>query len=110
MGVDALKRLGFRAHTAHRLAERWRRHEQRELDELEKLWGQGESVYFAAARRMREEAERLLVVDGERLQRATDAGWDNESLRADVQSRAGVAAAQSELERIDEQRSSPTAS
>jgi glutathione-regulated potassium-efflux system ancillary protein KefC len=110
MGVDALRRLGFRAHTAHRLAERWRRHEQRELDELEKLWGQGESVYFAAARRMREEAERLLVVDGERLQHATDAGWDNESLRADVQSRTGVAAAQSELERSEEQRSSPTAS
>jgi monovalent cation:proton antiporter-2 (CPA2) family protein len=106
MGVDALKRLGFRAHTAHRLAERWRRHEQRELDELEKLWGQGETVYFAAARRMREEAERLLVVDGERLQHATDAGWDNESLRGDVQ----VAAAQNELERLEEQRSSPTAS
>ena len=54
----------------------------------------------------REEAERLLVVDGERLQHATDAGWDNESLRADVQ----VTAAQNELERLDEQRSSPTAS
>ena len=80
-----MRQLGFRGHTAFRLAARWRRREQAELDELEKVWGEGENAYFAAARRMREEAERLTRLDGERRQQAVDAGWDNETLRADVQ-------------------------
>lgn len=84
-GIEALRQLGFRGHTAFRLAARWRRREQAELDELEKVWGEGENAYFAAARRMREEAERLTRLDGERRQQAVDAGWDNETLRADVQ-------------------------
>ena len=46
-GIAALRALGWRAHTAHRVAERWRKHEDRELAELQKLWGQGDDVYFA---------------------------------------------------------------
>jgi monovalent cation:proton antiporter-2 (CPA2) family protein len=84
LGVAALQQLGIRSHTAHRLARRWRNHEERELEELSRLWGKGEELYQARARLSLEEAERLMREErnaGPYTDR--DAGWDNESLRAD---------------------------
>jgi monovalent cation:proton antiporter-2 (CPA2) family protein len=85
MGVDALHELGFRAHTAHRLARRWRAHEEREVEELLALWGQ-EDTYFARARRGVEEAERLMRDEDPIVYDDRDAAWDNEVLRVDRRS------------------------
>jgi hypothetical protein len=80
-GIAALRALGYRAHTAHRLARRWRDHEERELDELMRLWGQGEDVIFARSRFAMEEAERLMREEDPTVYEQRDAAWDNESLR-----------------------------
>ena len=41
IGIEALSQLGYRAHTAHRLARKWRDHEEKVLEELGELWGEG---------------------------------------------------------------------
>ncbi|HET6583681.1 MAG TPA: NAD-binding protein, partial [Nannocystaceae bacterium] len=82
-GVGALRALGYRAHTAHRLAQRWREHEERELQQLIQLWGQGDDVVFARARLAMEEAERLLRVEQATAHEDLDAAWNNESLRSE---------------------------
>jgi len=86
MGIDALRAVGFRAHTAHRLARKWRDHDAKSIEELGAIYAEHgtEEAYWTAARRILNEAERLLQEDaaGPRIDR--DRGWDNESLRADV--------------------------
>jgi glutathione-regulated potassium-efflux system ancillary protein KefC len=76
-GISALRELGFRAFTAHRLAARWRQHEEQMLEELGKLWGTDNE----AERLMKQENPAILAEDG----------WDNESLRADRQVDAAAA-------------------
>ena len=39
----ALQEIGYRAYTAHRLARRWRDHEERMLEELGELWGKDDN-------------------------------------------------------------------
>jgi glutathione-regulated potassium-efflux system ancillary protein KefC len=80
-GITALRALGFRAYTAHRLAHRWRDHEERELGELVAIWGQGEDVVFARTRLAMQEAERLMREEDPTVFEERDAAWDNESLR-----------------------------
>jgi len=85
-GIAALQALGYRAHTAHRLAERWRRHEERVIEELGEVWGSGDKdAYFSRARGALEEAERLMRDEDPAVFTERDAAWDNESLRADRQ-------------------------
>jgi glutathione-regulated potassium-efflux system ancillary protein KefC len=82
-GIAALRALGYRAHTAHRLARRWRDHEERELDELIELWGKDQEFYFARARLAMQEAERLMREEDPTVHEVRDAAWNNESLRGD---------------------------
>jgi monovalent cation:proton antiporter-2 (CPA2) family protein len=83
-GIEALKHLGYRAHTAHRLARRWRDHEEHELDELGELWGGGDrDAYFKRARGAMDEAERLMRDEDPTVYVESNGGWNNESLRAD---------------------------
>jgi monovalent cation:proton antiporter-2 (CPA2) family protein len=84
-GIEALRALGMRANTAHRIARRWRDHEERSLQDLMTLWGGDRDVYFARARRAMEEAERLMRQPGPGVGIEHDAAWNNESLRADPQ-------------------------
>jgi voltage-gated potassium channel Kch len=88
MGVRSLMKLGYRAHTAHRLAKVWRQQEERALENLGKLWGGDEKVYFDAAKKALDEAERLMRKEDPAVYRELDAAWDNESLREEVRSRA----------------------
>jgi monovalent cation:proton antiporter-2 (CPA2) family protein len=83
-GVEALKLLGYRANTAVRLARRWRRHEESELDELGELFRADRATYFARARAAMAEAERLMRDEDPTVFVENDAGWNNESLRADT--------------------------
>jgi hypothetical protein len=85
-GVEALKQLGYRANTAHRLARRWRDHEERILEDLGQHWGtQG---YFGRVKQSMDEAERLMRDEDPTVYEERDAAWDNEALRA---GRAGPA-------------------
>jgi len=90
-GIAALQALGYRAHTAHRLARRWRDHEEKVLEELGKLWGAGDrDRYFLRVRGSLEEAERLMRDEDPAVFEERDAAWDNESLRADRQADAAA--------------------
>jgi voltage-gated potassium channel Kch len=85
MGIEALRALGYRGHTAHRLARRWRAHEERELDEIAGMWARNEerSNIFARVKVAFQEAERLMRDEDPQVFTERDAAWDNEMLRAD---------------------------
>jgi glutathione-regulated potassium-efflux system ancillary protein KefC len=84
-GIEALQHLGYRAHTAHRLARRWRRHEESVLEELGDLWHVDRDTYFKRTRGAMEEAERLMRDEDPTVYASGSDGWNNESLRADNQ-------------------------
>jgi voltage-gated potassium channel Kch len=89
MGIEVLKGLGVRAHTAHRMARRWREHDERALEELGKIRVKGDDVFFAAARKAIEDAEKAMRAEygsGTGVS-AQDLAWNNESLRAEVKAR-----------------------
>jgi CPA2 family monovalent cation:H+ antiporter-2 len=80
LGEDALKMLGFRAHKAHRLAQKFQKHDEKTLmDLLEVREDQGRFV--SVVRQRIEELERLLETDREDDAVSRDAGWDADSLR-----------------------------
>jgi monovalent cation:proton antiporter-2 (CPA2) family protein len=81
-GIAALRALGFRAFTANRLAQRWRMHEERMIEELAALeWGQDD--YFERVRAGMQQIENLLRQEDPN--NVAEHGWDNETLRADRQ-------------------------
>jgi glutathione-regulated potassium-efflux system ancillary protein KefC len=79
-GISALRQLGYRAFTALRLAQRWRRHEETLIEEMGKHWGQDD--YWERTRAAMVEAERLMRQE-DPAKTAHEHGWDNESLRSD---------------------------
>jgi monovalent cation:proton antiporter-2 (CPA2) family protein len=89
LGEAALRQLGTRAHTAHRIALRWREHDEAALEEMVKYAAEDQAVWLAEARKALENFERAMreelsgAVRGER-----DPGWDDESLRAEIAARA----------------------
>ena len=90
-GIAALQALGYRAYTAHRLARKWREHEERLLEELGEVWGKGDrDAYLKRTRGAMDEAERLMRDEDPTVFEERDAAWDNESLRADRQVDAAV--------------------
>ena len=90
MGIAAMRLLGHRAHTAHRLAATWRRHEEQAIEDLDALWGGEQGAYFAAARRVLQESEKMMRGEDPEVWDGRDAAWNNESLREDVQARAAA--------------------
>jgi glutathione-regulated potassium-efflux system ancillary protein KefC len=92
-GIEALKHLGYRAHTAHRLARRWRDHEESVIEELGDLWRGDRATYFQRAKGALDEAERLMRDEDPTVYAERDGGWDNESLRADNEPDAAAAPA-----------------
>lgn len=90
MGIQALRSLGFRAHTAHRLVNRWRHFDEQSIDKLAGLWGD-DDAYWKETRQALSEAERIMSGDTP-FPTFRDLGWDNETLRAE--SRPKVRAAE----------------
>jgi glutathione-regulated potassium-efflux system ancillary protein KefC len=84
LGVVALRKLGFRAHTAERRAQLWRRFDDRSTASMFKLRESNEDqdAIFAAAKEAFKDAEKLLRDDKSRMLDHEDAGWDNEPLRS----------------------------
>jgi glutathione-regulated potassium-efflux system ancillary protein KefC len=81
--IEALKVLGYRSHTAHRIARKWRDHEEQVLEELGALWGTDRKEYFNRVKQGMDEAERLMRDEDPTVFEERDGSWDNESLRAD---------------------------
>ncbi|HEY4059632.1 MAG TPA: monovalent cation:proton antiporter-2 (CPA2) family protein [Kofleriaceae bacterium] len=81
--TEALKVMGYRAHTALRIARKWRAHEEQVLEELGDLWGTDQKAYFTKVRSNLDEAERLMRDVDPNALTDSDGAWDNESLRAD---------------------------
>ena len=82
MGVTALRRLGFRAHRAHRAADYFRGHDLRTFEELRPMWGQ-EEAYILASRDAAQTTERLLAADLARMKPGDFDGWDASSREGD---------------------------
>ena len=85
-GAAALRSLGHRAYQAERLSQAFRRHDEAAARRLEAMWGKDQKVFFAAARSALEETERLMRTEDKRPY-GSEEGWDNETLRSDVNSR-----------------------
>nr|MBA3457429.1 hypothetical protein [Deltaproteobacteria bacterium] len=58
-------------------------HEEKVLEELGELWGKDRDGYFQKVKANLDEAERLMRDEDPVVYEQRDAGWDNESLRAD---------------------------
>ena len=86
LGADALRLLGFRAYQAQRAAQTFLRHDEESVRELT---GQRDdrAIYLLAARQRIADLERILQADLADTDLGRDAGWDAESLRADMQRR-----------------------
>jgi voltage-gated potassium channel Kch len=80
-GIASMIQVGFRPNTAHRLARRWRDHDESTLEELGKHWGKKD--YFERAKLVMDEAERLMRDEDPNVYVDRDSAWDNEALRAD---------------------------
>ncbi|HEY0015715.1 MAG TPA: monovalent cation:proton antiporter-2 (CPA2) family protein [Longimicrobium sp.] len=83
MGQDALGMLGFRAHQAHRAAQKFRRHDEDAVRELTES-REDRSRYISVARRRITDLEQLLMADLEGAELDRDAGWDPETLREEA--------------------------
>jgi monovalent cation:proton antiporter-2 (CPA2) family protein len=82
LGELALRRLGYRAHQARRMAVAFRRHDEASIRHLASLLGQDQTVLFAAARQALVEQENLLREEASHPFN-TDVAWDTDTLRAD---------------------------
>jgi monovalent cation:proton antiporter-2 (CPA2) family protein len=83
MGEDVLRRLGFRAHQAHRAAQKFRRHDEASMRDLTAVRGD-DAGYLGAARRRIEDLDRLMRLDLAERDLEADTGWDPDSLREDA--------------------------
>jgi monovalent cation:proton antiporter-2 (CPA2) family protein len=91
LGQAALAALGVRAHTAHRIAVRWRQHDERALEAMLEYRSQGEDVWVREARRALENTEKTMREEIA-LARSPgrDPGWDDESLREEARDRGAT--------------------
>ncbi|NNF04922.1 MAG: potassium transporter [Rhodothermales bacterium] len=80
-GEEALQTLGYRAYESHRVARRFRRHDERNLHELTGLRAESRDRYISEARRRIADLEDVLRTDLTETDVARDAAWDDETLR-----------------------------
>jgi voltage-gated potassium channel Kch len=88
LGEASLRSLGVRAHTAHRIALRWKDHDEAALADMLKHVGQDQSVWMNEAKKALENFEKSMKDELTGQAQDRDAGWDNESLRDEVLGRA----------------------
>jgi monovalent cation:proton antiporter-2 (CPA2) family protein len=75
MGVESLKRLGFRSYQAHRAARLFKRHETQTVHELYELW-EDKSAYYERAGERVTELEQLLQEDERDFPDSADHAWE----------------------------------
>lgn len=87
LGETALRKMGVRGHRAHRIALRWREHDEATLDEMLKFVDQDQTVWLSEAKKALDNFERSMREELEGGAKSEiDAGWDNESLREEARS------------------------
>lgn len=80
MGQDALKKLGFRAHTVHRLGLTFREYDESALKILAK-YKNNEKKYISAVKLQIEQQEALLSGELSRKFSLNDHAWDSEPMK-----------------------------
>ncbi|MFT3712123.1 MAG: monovalent cation:proton antiporter-2 (CPA2) family protein [Archangium sp.] len=91
MGQAALKQVGVRAHTAHRIAQKWKEHDEAAIEEMLQYLDKGQDVWFNEARKALENFEKSMKNELDGQHREKDPGWNNESLREEIAARAAQA-------------------
>ena len=89
LGTDLLRALGHRAHQAHRYGQKFLRHEEESMRGLTALRAD-RGRYMTAARQRVLDLEKLLLADLGAPDASADAGWDPDTLRAEVRARLDV--------------------
>jgi monovalent cation:H+ antiporter-2, CPA2 family len=84
LGIDALRMLGRRAHSATRAGQAFRRYDEEAMRHLVQH-RRNKDTYVASVRAAIEEQERLLKADLDFDHTVTDHAWDATPLRAVVQ-------------------------
>ncbi len=80
MGQEALQKLGFRAHTVHRLAAQFRKYDEDSLKILVKYRG-NQAEYISKVKKQIEIQEALLSGELSRKFSMNDQAWDSEQLK-----------------------------
>ncbi|GAB3225853.1 cation:proton antiporter [Algoriphagus aestuariicola] len=80
MGQEALQKLGFRAHTVHRLAAQFRKYDEDSLKILVKYRG-NQAEYISKVKKQIEIQEALLSGELSRKFSMNDQAWDSEPLK-----------------------------
>jgi monovalent cation:H+ antiporter-2, CPA2 family len=79
MGVDVLKRLGYRTYSAYRSSQHFFRYDESALQKLVKA--RGTAAYIDMARREIELQEKLLAEDRQQTPADSDHAWDSQQMR-----------------------------
>ncbi len=80
LGKDVLVKLGFRAHTVHRLAQNFIKYDEAALKELVKV-KHDQKEYISSVRRTIEMQEALLSSELNRQFTLNDQAWDSEVMK-----------------------------
>lgn len=79
MGIQALRRLGYRAYQARRLAQLFKLHDYKMIEDLRPHW-EDRKNYILKARQSREELESLLQSEHEETSQDEEKAWDTSGL------------------------------
>ena len=79
IGIQALKKLGFRSHQAVRAANKFKKYETRSVFELAKMRSD-KTKYIQSAKELISYLENLLLKDVNFKDEYKDVGWDKQSL------------------------------
>jgi monovalent cation:H+ antiporter-2, CPA2 family len=82
LGVDVMRMLGFRAYAANRAARLFFKHDEANLKKLSSI--KDENEYITKARAYIEELEKTMQADAADSSLNLDAGWDDDSLIAEI--------------------------
>ncbi|RYG04171.1 MAG: potassium transporter [Chitinophagaceae bacterium] len=89
MGVDVMKMLGYRAHTAQRAARTFLKVDEKNMKKLSSIRDEGQ--YILAAKEKIEELEQIIKAERGDINLQRDEAWDEESQIAEMQDDNGVA-------------------
>ena len=87
LGVDAMKLLGHRAHTAKRLARTFLKHDEKNLKKLASIRNQEE--YINTIKQYIREIESIVQADADGPS-LVDTAWDPETLREEVKTMSEI--------------------
>jgi glutathione-regulated potassium-efflux system ancillary protein KefC len=84
IGEAALRHLGVRGHTAHRLGRKWREGDKTSIERMLEFMDAEDDVWLAEAKKALANTEKAMR---EEILGTSDLAWNNETLRAEVQKR-----------------------